>query len=53
MIIPIDHKTRLKGTEDSWNIEVLHTPKVEKEPYWKPIKYYGTFSQALTSACQR
>ena len=52
MIIPIDENQRIKSSEYSWNLEVRHTPK-EKEPYWKAIKYYTTFSQALREACAR
>lgn len=54
MIIPIDSKHRLVGAENSWNLEVLQIPKKEgKEPYWKPIKYYGTMRVAFQEACAR
>ena len=52
MIIPIDENQRIKSSEYSWNLEVKHTPK-GKDEYWRAIKYYTTFSQALREACAR
>ncbi len=54
MIIQIDEEIRITGTEDGWQLEKLHLPKKEgKAPYWKPFKWFTSFSQALTVACQR
>ena len=56
MIIPIDEGQRIVSNAYSWDLEVLITPKPggkRKEPYWKPIKYYGTLSQALHKALER
>ena len=51
MIINIDDKTRVRGTELCWQIETLR--KSKGVLIWKPIKYYTTFGMALREAAQR
>jgi len=51
MIIPIDDKTRIRGTERCWQIETLG--KSKDGPLWKPTAYFSTFGKALHEAAQR
>ena len=51
MIIPIDEKTRIRGTEYCWQLEKTRTVKGEIE--WRPFKYFTTFGKALRDAAQR
>ena len=51
MIIPIDEKTRIRGTETCWQLEKTRTVKGETE--WRPFKYFTTFGEALHAAAQR
>ena len=56
MIIPIDDKTRVRGTEMCWQFErrfVYKSGKREGEVEWKPEKYHGTLAQALSEAAHR
>ena len=51
MIIPIDEKIRIAGTEQSWQ---LQRAKIrDGKLTWEPYKYYTTFRQALEEAVQR
>ena len=51
MIIPIDDKTRIRGTEQCWQLERTRTVKGVIE--WRPQKYFLTLDDALRSAAQR
>ena len=51
MIIDIDDKTRIRGTEQCWQLERTRTVKGETE--WRPYKYFTSFADALRSAAQR
>ena len=51
MIIAIDHKLRIRGTETCWQLERLK--KIKGEIVWKPYKYFTTVDSALHSAAQR
>ena len=51
MIIPIDDKTRIRGTEQCWQIECARTVKGVVE--WRPQKYFLTLDDALRAAAQR
>ena len=51
MIIPIDEKTRIRGTEYCWQLEKTRTVKGEIE--WRPFKYFQTMDRALRVAAQR
>ncbi len=48
MIIPLDDKTRIRGTETHWQFEEFK-PKGE----WRPLKYYLSFGAAPREAAQR
>ena len=51
MIIPIDEKTRIRGTEYCWQLEKTKIVKGEIE--WRPFKYFQTMDRALRVAAQR
>ena len=51
MIIQIDDKTRIRGTETCWQLERTRTVKGETE--WRAHKYFTTFGKALHAAAQR
>ena len=51
MIIPIDDKTRIRGTEQCWQIETLR--KSKDGSLWRPVSYFTTFGKALHEAAQR
>jgi hypothetical protein len=51
MIIHIDDKTRIRGTEHCWQIETLR--KTKDGERWQAIKYYTTLGIALQEAAQR
>ena len=56
MIIPIDDKTRVRGTEMCWQYERLKHYKTGKkagQSEWRPEKYYGTLASALSEAAHR
>ena len=58
MIIPIDEKRRIVGTERAWELQRARIKKDKADPntkitYWEPYKYYTTFRQALGEAVQR
>ena len=54
MIINIDDKTRIKGTEDSWQLELMPDRKPDsKSKDWKVKGYYTTLRKALEGALQR
>ena len=50
MIIPIDDKTRIRGTEQCWQLERARIVKGEVE--WRPKKYFLTVDDALRTAAQ-
>ena len=47
LIIPLDNKLRIRGTENCWQLEKL---KAEK---WRAFKYFTTLTTALHEAAQR
>lgn len=48
MIIPIDSKTRIHGTEACWQLE---RPRLEKGSVtWRPYKFYSTLGAAVREA---
>ena len=51
MIISIDDKTRIHGTEYCWQIE--RVKKVKGRVEWRPYKYYVSMDVALREAAQR
>jgi hypothetical protein len=56
MILPIDDKCRVRGTEMCWQLERLKTYKTGKKAgtvEWTPYKYFGTLESALSEALQR
>ncbi len=48
MIIPIDDKTRVAGTDTCWQLETY-----TKKSGWVPKKYYSTLRQALSALVRR
>ena len=50
MIISIDDKTRIRGTERCWQIETLR--KSKDGSLWRPVSYFTTFGKALHEAAQ-
>lgn len=48
MIIPLNEKTRIRGTARCWQIEYLG--QHDGEPHWEPKRYFLTFRQALERA---
>ena len=51
MIIPIDEKTRIVGTERAWELQRYRNYKGGKK--WEPYKWFTTFRQALAEAVHR
>ena len=51
MIITIDDKTRIRGTEHCWQLEAAKPVKRAIE--WRPFKYFTTMDKALREAAQR
>ena len=51
MIIPLDDKTRIRGTESCWQLEKTKVVKGEVE--WRPHKYFNSMDKALREAAQR
>ena len=51
MIIDLDAKYRIRGTESCWQLEVWSLSK--GKPKWTPKKYYKDFASALHEAVQR
>ena len=51
MIIDIDPKHRIRGTQHCWQLEVEHIS--DGKTAWRPIKYFATFGVALREAAQR
>ena len=48
MIIQIDEKTRIKGTETCWELQRVRLRDGRK--CWEPFKWFRTFGQALDEA---
>ena len=48
MIIPLDVKTRIRGTERAWQLESL-----KSDGEWRAFKYFTTMDGALHEAAQR
>jgi len=51
MIIQLDPKTRIKGTERAWELQRTRTRKGEL--IWEPYKWFKTFGSALEEAVHR
>ena len=51
MIIPLDDKHRIRGTEQCWQLEA--TKIVKGEIQWRPFKYFNSMDSALRAAAQR
>ncbi len=51
LIIPLDNKLRIRGTENCWQLERLR--EIKGESAWKPYKYFTSIDSALHSAAQR
>ena len=51
MIIPIDERLRLRGTEHCWQLEKLKVVKGQFE--WRAIKFFTSMDSALHEAAQR
>ncbi len=51
MIIPLDDKRRIRGTEQCWQLET--TKIVKGEIQWRPFKYFNSMDSALRAAAQR
>ena len=51
MIIPIDEKTRIVGTNHAWELQRHRNYKGGKK--WEPYKWFTTFGQALAEAVHR
>ena len=49
MIILLDDKTRIRGTEMCWQLETFRAGKTG----WRPEKYYGTLAGALQACAAR
>ena len=48
MIIPLDNKTRIRGTTECWQLESLRN-----DGAWRATQYFQTFGTALRQAAQR
>ena len=48
MIIPLDEKLRIRGTEHCWQLE-----KLKGDDEWRAFKYFTTMDNALHEAAQR
>ena len=51
MIVQLDSKTRIKGTERAW--ELQHPRNRNGEESWEPYKWFTTFRSALEEAVHR
>ncbi len=51
MIVQLDPKTRIKGTERAW--ELQHPRNRNGEERWEPYKWFNSFGQALDEAVHR
>ena len=51
VIIPINDKLRIRGTEHCWNLEKATTRK--GQPDWLAYKFYVAMADAVGEACQR
>ena len=51
MIISINDKLRVRGTEQSWQLERAVTRKGDQD--WQAFKYFGSLSSAIGEACHR
>ena len=51
MIIPIDEKTRIVGTNHAWELQRERNYKGGKK--WEPYKYFPSFRQAVADAVHR
>jgi hypothetical protein len=51
LIIPLDDKTRIRGTEKAWQLERKHRRNGVDD--WKAFSYYTKFADAVGAACQR
>ena len=51
MILQLDSKTRIKGTERAWELQRTRTRKGEL--IWEPYKWFKTFGSALDEAVHR
>ncbi len=53
MIIPLTDNLRLSGSEHSWDLQRLYTPKAgskNPDPYWVSFKYFQSLSGAFDGA---
>lgn len=51
MIISLDSKNRIRGTETCWQLERARTSN--GRVVWQAYKYFPTFDQALSAAVER
>ena len=51
MIIPINDKLRIRGTEHCWNLEKAITRK--GQPEWQAFKFFGSMPDAVGEVCGR
>ena len=51
VIIPINNKLRIRGTEQSWQLERAVTRKGVQD--WQAFKYFTTLCSAVGEACRR
>ncbi len=51
MIVQLDPKTRIKGTERAWELQRIRTRKGEL--VWEPYKWFKSFGSALEEAVHR
>ena len=51
MIISLDSKNRIRGTEMCWQLE--RTRMRKGRVVWQPYQYFQTFGQALAAAGER
>ena len=50
MIIPLDDKTRIRGTTECWQLE--KQKKVKGQLEWRAFKYFKSMDSALHEAAQ-
>ena len=51
MIIPLNEKYRVKGTENCWQLEKSVMRKGQRE--WVAFKYFTALGKAVSAACER
>ena len=51
MIVQLDPRTRIKGTERAWELQRARTRKGELT--WEPYKWFQSFGSALDDAVHR